>query len=91
MRVGHARPIGTVTAPRRFEWRSDDEPELGDVALQTAYEGGDPDELERAFLVVGIEETASKRWRYRIVFERVAYGTLPDEGRRFWHFHNVPR
>lgn len=53
--------------------------------------GSDPDELERAFLVVGVEETASRRFPYRLIFERVAYGTVPDGGRRIWHFHMLPR
>lgn len=91
-RPGHHRPLGTVTAPWRFTWGAPLEPpQLGDVALQTPYDGGDPDELRRAYLVVGIEETASRARPYRITFERVAYDTQPEPGRRVWHFHNLPR
>lgn len=61
------------------------------MALETVYPDGDPDELERAFLVVGVEETSSKKRPYRIIFERVAYDTPPAQGRRLWCFYRIPR
>jgi hypothetical protein len=88
-RPGHGRPVGTTTAAYRFSWPSHVEPpEFGDVTCETAYEGGDPAELERAFLVVGIEETASRARPYRIILERLAWDPdrVPD-----WTWFKSPR
>jgi hypothetical protein len=90
-RPGHTRPLGSVTAPQRFEWGGQEPPELGDIACEITYPDGDPDELERAFLVVGIAETSSRRFPYRLTFERVAYGTPPAQGRRTWTWYRIPR
>lgn len=95
-RPGHGRPIGTLTAPRRFKPFEGRPPELDDVALQVTGPGGDPDELERAFLLVGIEETASRGWPWRLTFERIAYDDprvlerVSTNDARLWSFFTLP-
>lgn len=59
-RPGHHRPVGSLTAAWRFHWHSDEPPTLGDVAFETSGPGGDPEECERAFLLVGVEETGPR-------------------------------
>lgn len=92
-RPGHHRPIGSVTAPQRFEWHSEEPPLLGDVVLETPYEGGDPADCRRAFLLVGVVETAG-RCPYKLIFERLDYDAglaAIDAGARSWHFFKIPK
>lgn len=92
IRPGHHRPLGSTTRSR-FVWNGDRLPELGDVACQVSAEGaGDEDLVRRAFRVVGFEEGRS-RDRFRLVLERVEYGTVPASGdpEALWCFWNVPR
>lgn len=87
--------MGTVTRPWRFSWPKDREPpHLGDVCLQTVGPSGDPEEVERAFLLVGIEETSSRARPYRLIFERLGWedalrriAALDDD--RVWTFYNT--
>lgn len=93
-RVGHGRPVGSVTAAYRFSWHRElGEPQLGDVTFETPGEGGDPFEIKRAFLLVGIEETASRARPYRLIFERLDWADAlarVDAGDRFWYWHSAP-
>lgn len=50
----------------------DREPQLDDIVFETYGPDGDPHEVRRAFVVVGIEEPAPRR-RWGIVLERVDY------------------
>lgn len=74
------------------DWSHDRrQPQLGDVAYQVSGEDADDHDLvRRAYLVVGVIET---RTGYRLVMERVAYGTLPasDDELALWTWWNVPR
>ena len=91
VRPGHHRPLGTVGVMRFPDWPPTHRaPELGDIAMQTVGPGGDPDEVRRAYKVVGVVETATG---YRLHMERVGYGTLPasDDPYAVWTFFNVPR
>lgn len=75
-------------------WKDDPErrdPELGDVACQVSGEAtGDEDVVRRAYVVVGVHETATG---YRLLMERVEYGTLPESLNpdALWAFWNLPR
>jgi hypothetical protein len=67
------------------------EPQLGDVVYQESFAGaGDHARVRRAYLIVGVEETRSG---FRLVMERVEYGTLPESlnPEAIWAFHNLPR
>lgn len=91
IRPGHHRPLGTTTWMRFVDWPAAVRPpELGDVAYQQSGPGaGDEDLVRRAYLVVGLEET---RTGYRLLVERVEYGTVPAAGyEALWLYHNVPR
>ena len=71
------------------DWPADGwRPHLDDVIVQTDGPDGDPDELERAYRIVGIVET---RTGYRFLAERIAYDDVADASRRIWPFFNVPR
>lgn len=64
-------------------------PDLGDIACQQSGPGArDEDDVRRAYLVIGVEET---RNGYRLLVERVAYGTAPQRSGYVWAYHNVPR
>lgn len=92
-RVGHCRPVGTETRCR-LRWHGDGEPELDDIAFETAYEGGDPRELERAFRVVGVEEPARAGGRWGVVFERIDWSealTYLVGDARTWTFYTERR
>lgn len=75
------------------DWhRTNRPPQLLDVIVQTDGPGGDPDELQRAYEVVGVIETKTG---YRLICERIAYDdarilarSLTDDD-RFWAFHNL--
>jgi len=92
IRPGHHRPIGTETWLRFPDWPriGRRQPQLGDICLQTDGPDGDPDEVERAYLVFGVWET---RNGYRLHVERVPYGTIPEshDPDAMWCFHNIPR
>lgn len=66
--------------------RSARPPELGDIICQTDGPNGD-DDLRREYEVIGVEETRSG---YRLLCERVEYGTLPTslEPDAIWAFHH---
>lgn len=90
VRPGHHRPLGTVTWMRFPHWTHERAPELGDVVSQISCEGAeDADVLRRSYLIVGLEET---RTGYRLLLERVEYGTLPDppSWQKIWAFFNAP-
>jgi hypothetical protein len=71
---------------RFSDWPADaGKPLLGDVIAQTPGPSGNPDSLQRAYRVVGVEET---RTGYRLVAERIAYAFAFDLD---WLFFNVPR
>lgn len=74
------------------DWSHDRRPpHLGDVAYQVSGEDADDhDHVRRAYLVVGVIET---RTGYRLVMERVEYGTLPasDDELALWTYWNLPR
>jgi hypothetical protein len=69
------------------------QPQLGDVACHADGPDGDPDELRRAYLVIGVEEMNRPGRGYRLVLERVAYGTLPAslDPDAIWTFYDLPR
>lgn len=93
-RPGHHRPVGSLTAAWRFSWNGDEPPTLGDVCFETYGPGGDPDECERAFLLVGIEETGGTVCPYRLTFERLAWDAaleLLAGGARTWCFYHERR
>lgn len=71
----------------RLRWHGDAEPDCGDVAVEVAYAGADPAELERAYLVVGVEEPSRAGAAWRLLLERVAYGREPEPGRVVWFFY----
>lgn len=75
---------------RLVSWPPGRLPELGDVAMQVSAEGADDMELvRRAYLVVGIEE-GRVRERFRLILERVEFGTLPEslDPDAIWCFFN---
>lgn len=92
IRPGHHKPLGTVAVMRFPRWKADHqrEPQLGDIAMQTERPGCDPDEVRRAYEVVGVIETAAG---FKLHMERVEYGTLPAAMRAdaIWHFYNLRR
>ena len=68
-------------------------PELGDVCCQVSGEGtDDADYVRRAYCVVGVLEGPSRE-RFKLVCERVEYGTLPNSlaAAAMWTFYNMPR
>jgi hypothetical protein len=91
-RPGHHRPIGSETAYSRFSWHDAPPPELGDVAFEVTGPGGDPDELERGFMLIGIIETSSRDHPYRLKFERLDYADATARaaaGASTWHWWRV--
>ncbi len=54
-----------------MRWHADGEPGLGDLAYETVGDDNGTT-LERAFVVVGVEETASRR-RWDLILERMAW------------------
>lgn len=91
MRPGHHRPLGTTTW-MRFRWGAEREPRLGDIAMQTScVDCTDQDDVRRAYRVIGLEEGRPGRWR--LLMERVEYGTVPDplDADAIWVFHSTPR
>lgn len=83
-RKGHHRPIGTTTKKRFVEWHGDELPKLGDIA-QYSDPGGHPDDVERAYRVIGIEEGRDTQ-HFKLLLERVLYDASPDTGCRTWWF-----
>lgn len=78
---------------RFTDWHGDRLPELGDIACQASGPNADDGEhVRRAYLVAGIIEGV-ERSRFKLVMERVAWGTLPESNdpRALWSFYNVPR
>lgn len=68
-------------------------PELGDICCQiSGAEADDADHVQRAYRVVGFLEGPSRE-RFKLVCERVEYGTLPEslDPEALWTFYNVPR
>lgn len=67
-RRGHGRPVGTITARFRFRVFADSDytPQLGHLMVET------PLDVERAYRIVGIEETRDPR-RYGLYLERLAW------------------
>jgi hypothetical protein len=91
VRPGHHRPLGTTTTMRFPDWPRDHptQPRLGDVAReQSGPDARDEDAVRRAYLVVGIIETATG---YRLLMERVGYETLPDSLDRLWAYSKTKR
>lgn len=92
IRPGHHKPLGTVAVMRFPHWKAETrrEPQLGDIAMQTDGPGGEPDDVRRAYEIVGVVETATG---FKLHMERVEYGTLPAamKADAIWHFHNLPR
>lgn len=92
IRPGHHRPLGTVTVMRFPEWPRNPptrrQPQLGDIAVQTEGPDGDPDDVQRAYEVVGVVET---RTGYRLHMERVDYMSLPgsSDPEAIWTFFNL--
>lgn len=78
----------------RFQgWSQARDPRLGDVASQISAAGvDDADLFRRSYRVVGVEE-GRRRGHFRLVMERVEYGTLPEplDADAVWFFFNVPR
>lgn len=71
----------------RIRMNGDREPELGDVVFETLTDSIDGIELlERAFLVVGIEEPARGR-TWGIVLERMDWTTALGGGGPTWCFY----
>lgn len=71
------------------EWNQERAPDLGDIAYQTSGPGtNDEWFICRAYRVVGVEETRSG---YRILMERVEFGTVAETEDQLWNFHNLPR
>jgi hypothetical protein len=95
-RRGHGRPVGTVARRWTLRWRGGDpgldpdEPLLGDVTMEGDGPDGDPFDLERAFLVVGVEDMAALpdgTPRFGLICERLAWGDALDRvaaGARVW-------
>lgn len=93
MRPGHHRPLGTTTRMRFVEWSSERLPQLGDIACQASAHGAcDEDVVRRVYRVVGIEEGRDPK-RFKLVMERVEYGTLPEslDETAIWSFYHLPR
>lgn len=92
MRPGHHRPLGTTTSMRFPDWGADNQPpQLGDVAWEQSGDGIDnADRVLRAYTVVGVLE-GRKPGAYRLIMERVAWETMPPDGRRVWTFWKLPR
>lgn len=83
-RVGHQRPLGSSTKIRFVEWKGERLPVIGDVALKSPV-GGHPDDVKRAYKVVGYEE-GRDRDHFKLILERVEYDIEPDDGCRTWWF-----
>jgi hypothetical protein len=82
-RIGHVRPLGTTRRVRMFEWPDDLVAELEMLCHDAPYE------LERAYMIVGIEEVARPR-RVNLVLERVGWvSAIADE--RGFAFSISPR
>lgn len=92
IRPGHHRPLGTTTWLRFPYWhRHARAPQLLDIISQISYpEADDADYVQRSYEVVGVERTKTG---YRLLCERVAYGTVPASGypEAMWTFFNYPR
>jgi hypothetical protein len=93
VRPGHHRPLGTTTTQRFTQWSGERLPELDDIAMQISAAGlDDADYIRRAYRVVGVIE-GRDRQHFRLVMERVEYGTLPEplDADKVWFFYNLPR
>jgi hypothetical protein len=77
---------------RFSDWKrnhDETEPVLGDVLRQISALGADDAHLlQRAYRVVGVEETAQG---YRVIAERVAFDAEPCGHGTAWTFYNMPR
>jgi hypothetical protein len=95
IRPGHHAPLGSVTPMRFSEWTYDREPQLGDVALDTGRrdERHPPQDVRRAYLVVGIEEMRPRPGHpagFRLQMERVAWADFElGEDAGVWAFYHL--
>ena len=96
-RPGHHRPIGSVARERFVDWKGP-EPRLLTYAIETYEACSDPMEVERAFLVVGIEERKGGQWT--ILLERISWDSwvelvenASDDWlrRNAWTFYRIRR
>lgn len=71
----------------RMEWAdSENPPALMDVAIE------EPIEVERAYLVVGVEEHRDSPAVWWLVMERIEFENAAVGAKdRLWHFHKLRR